>query len=73
MSFKAEVHDTTARNPDEWVSNGLRFATYDEANNYGYELLSRWYVPDKHRVVESDEPVNYRFDMDEYRAVPVSP
>lgn len=70
MSFKCEVH-TVYHGEDDWASNSLRFATYDEADYYGHELLSRWYVPDKYRVVETDEPVNYRYDYGQYKAVPI--
>lgn len=52
-----------------WSSNALRFATKDEAVAYGIELLSRWWVPSDKRAVESDEPVNYKFDNVANKAV----
>lgn len=57
MSWKCEVHAD-----GEWVSNGLRFATEKEANDYGIDLRSRWFVPDNHRAVKSDEPVTHCWD-----------
>lgn len=43
----------------EWVGNGLYFATKEEAERWGADLLMRWYVPTDHRAVEVDKPVNY--------------
>ena len=58
-----------------WSGNGLRFATHDEADAAGRELLSRWWVPDEYRVVESSELVNYRFNPDTGKpeALPLEP
>lgn len=64
MSYKTEVCVD-----DKWASNALRFATKEEADNYGVELLSRWWVPTAHRVAESTDPVNYKFDYAAGRAV----
>ena len=66
MSYKTEV-----RVNGQWSGNALRFATISEADEYGKELLSRWYVPDAHRVVGSDDAVNEVFDFEDYRAKPV--
>lgn len=66
MSWKSEVLVQ-----GKWVGNAVRFATKDEAHHAGVELLSRWFVPDDHCPVESDDPVNYRFDMEKYRAIPL--
>jgi hypothetical protein len=46
----------------KWATNALRFATQDEAEKAGRELLSRWWVPTDSRAAQSDEPVNYVFD-----------
>ena len=56
-SFKTEVCVD-----NKWASNALRFATRREAELYGAELLSRWFVPTDARAAESDDPVNYRFN-----------
>jgi hypothetical protein len=56
---------------DDWASSSQRFATEKEASACGDELLSRWWVPDAHREIEVDEPVNYRFDFEKYESVPL--
>ena len=45
----------------EWCGNALRFGTGEEAEGSVRELMSRWYVPDDGRAIESDDAVNYRF------------
>jgi hypothetical protein len=55
MSYKPEVLVE-----GEWAPNGLAFATREEAELYGRDLLARWFVPVDSRAVESDETVNYR-------------
>ena len=57
MSWKAEVCADGS-----WSSNALRFATKEEAEKSGRELLSRWMVPTDSRAAESDDPVNYKFE-----------
>jgi len=42
----------------QWVGNGLRFATREEAEAYVAELDSGRNT----RVVESSDPVNYRWE-----------
>jgi hypothetical protein len=63
MSWKPEVYTGS------WSSNALRFATKEEAEASGKELLSRWFVPTDSRAVESEDPVNYSFDFDQYKNV----
>lgn len=66
VSFKMEVLvDGT------WSSNSCAYATRKEAEAAGVELLGRWFVPSDSRAVESDQPVNYRFDFDANRGVAV--
>lgn len=56
----------------QWSSNALRFATADEAERAGDELLSRWTVPLSARATETpDEPVNYEFPIGASRPRPV--
>jgi hypothetical protein len=57
MSWKAEVFADSC-----WSSNALRFATEEEAENSGRELLSRWFVPTDSRAAKSDDAVNYKFE-----------
>ena len=40
MSWKWEMNDGS-----KWVSNGLRFATEQEARAYGVNLSMRWFSP----------------------------
>lgn len=56
MSYKAEV---IADSTGNWNSNALRFATQDEAQSYGRDLMGRWMAVREMRVVESTDPVNY--------------
>ena len=55
MSFKPEVFAEGA-----WTGNGLVFATKEEAERWGADLLMRWFVPTDSRAVESTDPVNYK-------------
>jgi hypothetical protein len=68
MSFKVAVR---AVGENTFCQNGCAFATYGEADNAGSELLSRWFGADEYKVVESDQPVNYRWDADKGRGVPL--
>lgn len=56
MSYKIEVH---IKSEGSWTGNAIRYETEEEAQTAGRDLLSRWWVPDTFRVVESEEPVNY--------------
>ena len=67
MSFKVEVKVSN----DPYTGNGLRFGTEKEANDYGNDLLSRWFLPSGFRVVLSDDAVNYIFSAG--KAVSFSP
>jgi hypothetical protein len=55
MSWKPEVFAE-----GEWTGNGLRFATKEESDKWGFDLLMRWFVPTDSRSVESTDPVNYK-------------
>ncbi|HWZ68392.1 MAG TPA: hypothetical protein VNW89_11225 [Stellaceae bacterium] len=58
MSFKPEViADTSVK----WCGNALRFATREEAEANVRDLMMRWFAVRETRVVESDDPVNYRY------------
>ena len=58
MSFKPEV---IADSSGAWAGNALRFATPEEASAYATDLMMRWFAVRDTRVVECDEPVNYRY------------
>lgn len=58
MSFKPEV---IADSSGKWAGNALRFATREEAEANVSNLAARWFLVRETRVVESDDPVNYRW------------
>ena len=58
MSFKPEV---IADGSGKWCGNALRFATRQEAEANVQDLMMRWFAVRETRVVESDDPVNYRY------------
>lgn len=58
MSFAPEVvADATGK----WCGNALRFATREEAESQVADLSTRWFAVRDTRVVESGDPVNYRY------------
>ena len=59
MSFKPEV---IADNSGQWSGNALRLATREEAQANVQNLMMRWFAVRETRVVESDDPVNYRWE-----------
>lgn len=59
MSWKAEV---LASGETTWATNGLCFASKEEAEKYARDLFSRWTAVKEFRVTEfSNEQVNYTF------------
>lgn len=58
-SWKPEVQ--TCRDP-KFYGNNLAFASREEAERSAKDLMSRWMLVVEWRVVESDQPVNYRLD-----------
>jgi hypothetical protein len=56
-SFACEV---IADSSGKWAGNALRFATEAEAQTYVNDLARRWTLVREARVVESDDPVNYK-------------
>jgi hypothetical protein len=58
MSFKPEV---VADSTGKFYGNALRFATREEAEANVRDLEMRWFAVRDTRVVESDDPVNYRY------------
>jgi hypothetical protein len=58
MSFKPEVQADETGN---WYGNALRFATRAEAEAQVADLMMRWTAVRDTRVVECDDPVNYRY------------
>jgi len=66
MSWAPQV---IADNSGKFVGNALRFATKEEAEANVYDLAMRWILVRETRVVESDEPVNYRYIDGKLQAV----
>ena len=52
-----------------WTPNGVRFATEAEAEQWGRDLLMRWFVPTDSRAVQSTDVVNYAYTDDGLVAV----
>lgn len=47
----------------KWLPNDVRLGTREEANSLGSLKESNWTLVEEYRVVESEDKVNYRFDM----------
>jgi hypothetical protein len=58
MSWKPEV---IADSSGKWYGNALRFAAREEAEANVQDLMMRWFAVCDTPVVESDDPVNYRY------------
>jgi hypothetical protein len=58
---KSYAPQVIADNSGQWVGNALRFATWEEAEKNVFDLSMRWTLVRETRVVESDDPVNYRY------------
>jgi hypothetical protein len=58
MSWKPEV---IADGSGKWCDNALRFGTREEAEANVGDLMMRWFAVRETRVIESDDPVNYRY------------
>lgn len=54
-SYKVEVMVT---NETTWSGNALRFKTHKEAQDYAYDLASRWTAVTDSRVVPCDDEPN---------------
>jgi hypothetical protein len=58
MSYKIEVQTDDS---GKWYGNALRFAYQEEAAENARDLMGRWFAVRAWRVVDCDDPVNYRF------------
>lgn len=54
-----------------WVGNTLRFATRGEAVANVNDLMMNWTAVTDVRVDESDDPVNYEYDIDKRKLIPL--
>lgn len=59
-SWRPEVQTDDSGN---WYQNGLRFATKEEAEANVANLKANWAAVRSTRVVESDDPPNYRWSI----------
>ncbi len=64
MSYQAGM---IIPNQEKLSFNGVYFATEKEADAAGNELLSRWYVPTGFKIIEKEDPVNYKFNFESYK------
>lgn len=58
MSYAPEVQTD---NTGKWYGNAVRFATEAEAQAWALDRMMRWIAVRDTRVVESEDPVNYRW------------
>jgi hypothetical protein len=58
MSWAPEV---TTDSTGKFYGNALRFAMKDEAEANVKDLSFRWFAVRDTRVVETDDPVNYKY------------
>lgn len=58
-SWKGQIK--TAESKD-WVDNAIRLATKAEADMYAFDLAMRWTAVLNWQAVESQDPVNYRYE-----------
>jgi len=65
-----EVQVKTAEDRD-WVGNGIRLATKEEADTYGSDLAMRWTAVLEWQAVESAELVNYHIENGKLVHIPV--
>ena len=61
MSFKPMIK--TINDPN-FYPNNLAFATREEAEVSAKDTYGRWALAAEWRVDESDQPVNYRIDLE---------
>jgi hypothetical protein len=65
MNFKVEVRVV---GENSFHSNGLVFATEDEAKRYGKDLWGRWFSVEEYRIAEVEDAVTcvWDFETDSY-------
>ena len=60
--MKSFAVEFIADNSGKWAGNGVRYETKAEALAYAEYKFSVWTAVREYRVVESPDPVNYRWD-----------
>jgi len=56
--------EVIADSSGKWAGNALRFATKAEAEANVHNLMMRWTLVTDTRVVETTDPINYRWDLE---------
>lgn len=59
---KSWAMEVIADNSGEFCGNACRYATLEEAEEAGRNLMARWMLVREWRVVESADSVNYKFE-----------
>lgn len=73
MGWKYGVYGKACGNTEDAPAfNAVVFATQDEANRAGKELLWRWMAPDGFVTVQVDEEPNYTFPTEASRPQPIA-
>lgn len=70
MSFKPMIKTI---NDPKFYPNNLAFATREEAEVSAKDTYGRWLSATEWRVDESDQPVNYRIDLETMVMTAVGP
>ena len=68
MGFKPMIK---TMEDSKFYGNGLCFATREEAEFSAKDIYSRWLMATEWAVEESDDPVNYRIDLETGRMTAV--
>jgi hypothetical protein len=61
MSYKPTIK---TYNDPKFYPNGMAFATMEEAGFWAKDRVSRWTMAETCGAIESDEPVNYKIDLE---------
>ena len=61
MTTTSYAPQVIADSSNQWTGNGLRFATKEEAEANVRNLANRWFLVRETRVIETNDPVNYRW------------
>ncbi len=69
MNWKYGIHERPNSNA---CFNACVYATREEAEAAGRELLSRWLSPSHYSLHETSDPVNYRFNFETKRPESIS-
>jgi hypothetical protein len=56
-----------------WAGNAVRFESKEEAEASAKDLFGRWLLVEDYRADESEDPVNYRWDLSKCYPEAMSP